>query len=36
VVFMYLGEVIEQGTAQEIFENPQQEKTKSYLKGIFY
>lgn len=36
VIFMYLGEIIEQGTATEIFENPQQEKTKNYLKGIFY
>jgi phosphate transport system ATP-binding protein len=36
VIFMYLGEIIEQGPAYEVFENPQQEKTKSYLKGIFY
>jgi phosphate transport system ATP-binding protein len=36
VIFMYLGEIIEQGSAHEVFENPQQEKTKSYLKGIFY
>jgi len=36
VIFMYLGEIIEQGPAHEVFENPQQEKTKSYLKGIFY
>jgi phosphate transport system ATP-binding protein len=36
VIFMYLGEVIEQGPAAEIFENPQQEKTKSYIKGMFY
>jgi len=35
VVFMYLGEVIEQGTAQEVFENPQNEITKQYLKGSF-
>lgn len=35
VVFMYLGEVIEQGPANEIFENPQQEMTKQYLKGSF-
>jgi phosphate transport system ATP-binding protein len=36
VVFMYMGEVIEQGPANEFFENPQMEMTKSYLKGLFY
>jgi phosphate transport system ATP-binding protein len=36
VIFMYLGEIIEQGPAQQVFENPQMEKTKSYLKGMFY
>ena len=36
VIFMYMGEVIECGTAEEVFENPKEEKTKSYLKGIFY
>ncbi|MBE9480097.1 MAG: ATP-binding cassette domain-containing protein [Bacteroidetes bacterium] len=36
VVFMYMGEVIEQGPAGEIFENPKKNKTKSYLKGLFY
>lgn len=35
VVFMYLGEVIEQGTVQELFENPKKEKTKQYLRGVF-
>ncbi|MGE5317337.1 MAG: phosphate ABC transporter ATP-binding protein [Chloroflexota bacterium] len=35
VVFMYLGEVIEQGTAEQVFENPQNEITKQYLKGSF-
>ncbi|MCK9617938.1 MAG: phosphate ABC transporter ATP-binding protein [Lentimicrobiaceae bacterium] len=35
VVFMYMGEVIEQGTAGEVFENPKEEITKQYLKGIF-
>lgn len=35
VVFMYLGEVIEQGTADQVFENPQNEMTKQYLKGSF-
>jgi len=35
VVFMYLGDVIEQGTADEFFNNPKQEKTKEYLRGAF-
>jgi phosphate transport system ATP-binding protein len=33
VCFMYLGEMIESGPAKEVFENPQQEKTKAYLQG---
>lgn len=36
VIFMYLGEVIECGEAKEVFENPKEEKTKAYLKGLFY
>jgi phosphate transport system ATP-binding protein len=36
VIFMYMGEVIEQGSAKEIFENPQMEKTKQYISGAFY
>jgi len=35
VVFMYLGEVVEQGPAKEFFENPKEERTKAYLKGAF-
>lgn len=35
VVFMYLGEIIEQGTADEVFNNPKQDMTKQYLKGSF-
>ncbi len=35
VVFMYLGEVLEQGPAQEFFNNPKSDITKAYLKGIF-
>jgi phosphate transport system ATP-binding protein len=34
VIFLYLGELIEHGPAQEIFENPKQEMTKEYIKGI--
>jgi phosphate transport system ATP-binding protein len=36
VIFMYMGEVIECGDAKEVFENPKEEKTKAYLKGLFY
>jgi phosphate transport system ATP-binding protein len=35
VVFMYLGEVIEQGSVEEVFGNPKQEKTRQYLGGTF-
>jgi len=35
VVFMYLGEVIEQGTVEEVFESPKMEKTRQYLGGTF-
>jgi phosphate transport system ATP-binding protein len=33
VIFMYLGEVIEQGPAKDFFSNPQTEITKAYLRG---
>lgn len=35
VVFMYLGEVIEEGPADEVFNNPKKELTKKYLQGAF-
>jgi phosphate transport system ATP-binding protein len=35
VVFMYMGEVIEQGPAEDIFTNPKKERTKAYLQGAF-
>lgn len=35
VVFMYMGEVIEQGTINEVLENPKKEKTRQYLGGAF-
>lgn len=35
VVFMYLGEVIEAGPADEVFNNPKQELTRKYLEGAF-
>jgi ABC-type phosphate transport system, ATPase component len=35
VVFMYLGEVIETGPADEVFKNPKKELTQKYLSGAF-
>ena len=35
VLFMYMGELIEHGPASEVFDNPRQELTKAYMKGIF-
>jgi len=33
VVFMYLGELIEYAPANQFFQNPQEERTRSYLEG---
>ena len=35
VIFMYLGEIVEQGPAKEFFNNPKEELTKKYIKGLF-
>ncbi|MDR1156591.1 MAG: phosphate ABC transporter ATP-binding protein [Bacteroidales bacterium] len=35
VIFMYLGELIESGAAEQIFNHPQHELTKEYLSGAF-
>jgi phosphate transport system ATP-binding protein len=35
VVFMYLGEVIEAGSAKDVFNNPQNDLTRRYLDGAF-
>jgi phosphate transport system ATP-binding protein len=35
VVFMYLGDVIEHGSVEEVFGNPKMEKTKQYVGGTF-
>jgi phosphate transport system ATP-binding protein len=35
VVFMYLGEIVEHGTADDFFNHPKKEQTKNYLQGIF-
>jgi len=34
VIFLYLGELIEHGPAEKIFENPEKAMTKEYIKGI--
>jgi len=36
VVFMYLGELVEYGPANQIFHAPQKAKTRAYLEGEFY
>lgn len=33
VIFLYMGEVIEQGPAREIFEHPREDKTRAYIGG---
>lgn len=35
IIFMYLGEVIEQGSADKFFNYPEMDKTREYLKGAF-
>jgi phosphate transport system ATP-binding protein len=35
VIFMYLGEIVEQGPADDFFNNPKQDLTKKYIKGLF-
>jgi phosphate transport system ATP-binding protein len=30
---MYLGEVVEAGTADEVFHHPKHERTRAYLEG---
>lgn len=36
IIFMYMGDVIEQGTAEQLLNHPREEKTKAYLKGGLY
>jgi phosphate transport system ATP-binding protein len=33
VIFMYLGEVVEAGIAREVFEHPQEARTKAFIEG---
>lgn len=35
VIFMYLGEIVEQGPAKEFFNSPTQELSRKYIKGLF-
>lgn len=35
IVFMYMGEVVEAGSAEELFNHPQKELTREYLSGYF-
>jgi len=35
VIFMYMGEVVEAGPAEQVFKNPQHERTQAYLQGVF-
>jgi len=35
VIFLYLGELVEYGPAQEFFTNPKDPRTKAYLEGVF-
>ncbi len=35
VVFMFLGEVIEEGPVEQVLKNPQKELTQKYISGVF-
>jgi len=34
IIFMYLGEIIEHGPAEEMLENPKDKRTLDYIKGV--
>jgi phosphate transport system ATP-binding protein len=34
VMFMYMGELVEHGPAQTMFENPQKQQTREYMAGV--
>ena len=34
IIFMADGEIVESGSAEQIFENPSHERTKSFLKKV--
>ena len=35
VAFMYLGELVEYGSAGAVFDSPQEQRTKDYVSGAF-
>ena len=35
VAFMYLGDLVEYGTTQDVFEDPRAERTREYVQGVF-
>lgn len=35
VIFMYMGEMVEAGPAQQVFNSPREERTREYLAGVF-
>ncbi len=35
VIHLYLGEIVEHGAANEVFENPKEERTRAYINGTF-
>src|SRR5262249_949889 len=35
VAFMYLGELVEYGPAEEVFERPHEPRTRDYVAGVF-
>jgi phosphate transport system ATP-binding protein len=35
VVFMYMGELVERGPADDMFENPRKARTRAYFEGEF-
>jgi phosphate transport system ATP-binding protein len=35
VAFMYLGELVEYGSAEQVFESPREQRTRDYISGAF-
>ena len=35
VIFMYMGKVVEEGDAEQVFRHPKNELTRKYLDGAF-
>jgi phosphate transport system ATP-binding protein len=35
VAFMYLGDLVEYGTAEQVFAAPQAQRTRDYVDGAF-